>query len=240
MSPEHNEAPFASWRHVFKLDPDRAIADDVLEAVCLSGTDAVLVGGTTGVTYDNTVDLLARIRRFEVPCALEASTTEAAVPGFDWYLIPMVLNAASAEWVTGRQAAAIAEYGPFMPWDATWAEGYVILNAGAEAARLTGARTELAEADAVAYARLADRLMRLPVVYCEYSGRFGDMRLVRRMREALTQARLFYGGGSADGEQARLAAEAAHTVVVGNAVYDNPEAALATVAAVQQTAVPGG
>ncbi|EXX88318.1 heptaprenylglyceryl phosphate synthase [Paenibacillus darwinianus] len=237
MSPEHNEGPFGSWRHVFKLDPDRTITDEVLEAVCLSGTDAVLVGGTTGVTYDNTVDLLSRIRRFEVPCALEASSTEAAVPGFDWYLIPMVLNAASAEWVAGRQAEAIAQYGSFMPWDATWAEGYVILNDGAEAARLTGARTELTEAEAVAYARLADRLMRLPVVYCEYSGRFGDMRLVRRMREALTQARLFYGGGVADAGQARLAAEAAHTVVVGNAVYDHPAGALATVTAVKQTAL---
>lgn len=55
------------WKHIFKLDPDRDISDDALERVCLSGTDAVMVGGSTGVTFDNTVDLLARIRRYEVP-----------------------------------------------------------------------------------------------------------------------------------------------------------------------------
>lgn len=69
------------WRHVFKLDPDRELSDEALERICLSGTDAVMVGGSSGVTFDNTVDLLARIRRYEVPCVLEVSEQEAIVPG---------------------------------------------------------------------------------------------------------------------------------------------------------------
>lgn len=227
-----------TWRHLFKLDPDKPIGDEALEAVCTSGTDAVIVGGSSGVTYDNTVELLARIRRYEVPCVLEMSDAEAAVPGFDGYLVPIVLNAGSAEWVTGRQAAAIAAYGPFVPWAETAGEGYIILNGDSEAARVTSARTSLDEEQAAAYAMLADRLMRLPIVYIEYSGRFGDMSLVNRVRRALTSSRLIYGGGVKDAESARLAAEAAHTVVVGNAVYDRLADALATVAAVKRVPIP--
>jgi putative glycerol-1-phosphate prenyltransferase len=232
------ERQLREWRHLFKLDPDREISDSALDAVCRSGTDAVIVGGSTGVTYDNTTDLLARIRRYEVPCVLELSSAEAAVPGFDAYLVPIVLNAGSAEWIAGRQAEAIAAYGSMIPWDTAVGEGYIILNGGSTAAKLTGARTEIGERDVLAYARLADRLMRLPIVYLEYSGRFGDMRLVERVRADLQGARLFYGGGVTDAERARLAAAAAHTVVVGNAIYERLDDALATVAAVKETPAP--
>ena len=232
------ERMLREWRHLFKLDPDRDISDEALDAVCRSGTDAVVVGGSTGVTYDNTTDLLARIRRYEVPCVLELSSADAAVPGFDAYLVPIVLNAGSAEWIAGRQAEAIAAYGSMIPWDLAVGEGYIILNGESTAAKLTGARAEIGERGVLAYARLADRLMRLPAVYLEYSGRFGDMRLVERVRADLRGARLIYGGGIAGAEQARLAAAAAHTVVVGNAIYERLDDALATVAAVKDTPVP--
>jgi putative glycerol-1-phosphate prenyltransferase len=232
------ERQLREWRHLFKLDPDRVISDAALDAVCRSGTDAVIVGGSTGVTYDNTTDLLARIRRYEVPCVLELSSADAAVPGFDAYLAPIALNAGSAEWIAGRHAEAIAAFGSMIPWDMTIGEGYIILNGDSAAARLTSARTEIGERDVLAYARLADRLMRLPVVYLEYSGRFGDMRLVERVRADLRGARLFYGGGVADAERARLAAAAAHTVVVGNAIYERLDDALATVEAVKSTPAP--
>ena len=44
---------FREWRHVFKLDPNKEISDDKLEKICESGTDAVIVGGTDGVTLEN-------------------------------------------------------------------------------------------------------------------------------------------------------------------------------------------
>ncbi|TXK89569.1 geranylgeranylglyceryl/heptaprenylglyceryl phosphate synthase, partial [Parageobacillus sp. SY1] len=59
------------WRHVFKLDPNKEISDEQLERICESGTDAVIVGGTDDVTLENVLELLARIRRFSVPCVLE-------------------------------------------------------------------------------------------------------------------------------------------------------------------------
>lgn len=224
---------FDNWRHVFKLDPDRELSDNALERICLSGTDAIMVGGSTGVTFDNTVDLLARIRRYEVPCVLEVSSREAVVPGFDSFFIPIVLNAQDPAWIVGQHHQALKEYGSLLPWDEIVTEGYVILNADSAAARLTKAETALELKDVEAYARLAERLFRCAVVYLEYSGSFGDMALVRRIRSLLGPARLFYGGGIDSPARAREAAEAAHTVIVGNAVYSDLEQALATVGAVR-------
>ncbi|MDF2837893.1 MAG: geranylgeranylglyceryl phosphate synthase family protein [Paenibacillus sp.] len=223
---------YSHWRHAFKLDPDKEISDEALDAVCLSGTDAIIVGGSSGVTFENTVDLLSRIRRYEVDCALEVSTLEGAVPGFDGYFVPLVLNTDRAEWILGRQLEGLKEYGTFVPWEETAAQGYLILNEEATAAKLTGANTLLDADDVVAHVRMADRLMRLPVIYIEYSGMFGDMELLRSARQAVVGARLFYGGGIDGPDKARLAAQHAHTVVVGNIVYADLAAALSTVEAV--------
>jgi putative glycerol-1-phosphate prenyltransferase len=222
------------WKHVFKLDPDKQLSDDALEAVCTSGTDAVIVGGSSGVTFDNTVDLLARIRRYEVPCVLEVSSREAVVPGFDLFFIPIVLNSRQADWIVGQHREALKEYGAVLNWDDIMAEGYVILNRQSTAARLTEADTDLTLKDIEAYARMADRMFRLPVFYMEYSGVFGDMDIVSNIRPLLKQARLFYGGGITGPDQARQAAQAADTIVVGNAVYDDLTQALATVKAIKR------
>lgn len=221
------------WRHMFKLDPERTISDEALDKICMSGTDAILVGGSTGVTFDNTVDLLSRVRQYEVPCVLEVSNEEAAVPGFDHYLIPMVLNTKNSDWLIGHQQRAVCEFGSILPWDMVSSEGYIVLNADATVAKITEALTELEASDVIAYAQVADRLMRLPIVYVEYSGTFGDMDLVRQVRYKLHQAQLFYGGGITNVEQARQAAAAADTIIVGNILYDNLEQALETVDAVR-------
>jgi putative glycerol-1-phosphate prenyltransferase len=226
---------YRGWRHAFKLDPDREIGDEALEAVCLSGTDAILVGGSSGLTFDNTVELLARIRRYEVPCALELSDAAIGVPGFDGYFIPMVINSRRREWIVGRHVEALKAYGHLLPWDSAVGQAYLVLNPDSTVARLTEAVTELTAADILAYVQTADRLWNAPVLYVEYSGVFGDMELVRRIRDHLRQARLFYGGGIDTPEKARRAAEAAHTVVVGNAVYSDLPAALATVRAVKNS-----
>ncbi|MWV46693.1 heptaprenylglyceryl phosphate synthase [Paenibacillus sp. HJL G12] len=221
------------WRHVFKLDPDREIDDNALEAVCMSGTDAIMVGGSSGVTYDNTVDLLSRVRRYELPCVLEVSNLEMIVPGFDLYMIPMVMNTADTKWITGQHQQAVEEYGYMIPWDLLVPEGYIILNSDSTVARMTGAQTELDAAGAAAYAQVADKLMSLPVVYAEYSGTFGDMDTVKKIHQSVNTARLFYGGGIHDAETAAKAAAVCDTIVVGNAVYDNLKQALLTVKAVK-------
>lgn len=222
-----------TWRHVFKLDPDRALSDQALETVCRSGTDAIMVGGSSGVTYENTVELLARVRRFEVPCVLEISDLEAVVPGFDLYLIPIVLNAGHRDWIIGQHARAIEKYGYLIPWELLIPEGYIVLNPEATVAKVTAAEAALESPEVRAYAQFADRLLQLPIVYLEYSGKTGDFELVSEVRRTLDQSRLFYGGGIADAESARRAAAVCDTVIVGNAVYNSLEQALETVGAVK-------
>ncbi|WP_459865090.1 heptaprenylglyceryl phosphate synthase [Calditerricola yamamurae] len=226
-----------AWRHVFKLDPNKPLSDDALEAVCESGTDAIVIGGTDGVTFDNTVELLARVRRYAVPCVQEISSLDAVVPGFDGYLVPLVLNAGDPDWLLRPHMEAIRRLGRLIRWDELVVEGYIVLNPEAKVARLTRSDASLDVETAAAYAVLAERLLSLPVVYIEYSGTRGDVNLVREVRRVLTRARLFYGGGVDGPEVARAMARVADTVVVGNAVYAKLEGALATVAAVKETPV---
>ncbi len=222
-----------SWRHVFKIDPDRTLENAALEAICLSGTDAVMVGGSSGVTYDNTVDLLSRARQFEVPCVLEVSDLEAVVPGFDLYMIPMVLNTKHPDWLIGHHARAVHKYSYLIPWEQLIPEGYIILNPDCTAAAVAEADASLTESMAAAYAQIADKLLHLPIVYLEYSGMLGDLELVSTVHRTLDESRLFYGGGIKDAATARLAAAACDTIVVGNALYSDLDQALATVAAVK-------
>ncbi|WLR51105.1 heptaprenylglyceryl phosphate synthase [Bacillus tianshenii] len=225
---------FREWRHVFKLDPNKEIEDDVLEAICESGTDAVIVGGSDGVTLDNTLNLLASIRRYSVPCALEISNVDAVTPGFDFYFIPTVLNSKDTKWVVGLHHEALKEYGAVMNWDEVAVEGYCILNGESKAATLTNAVTESSFDDVIAYAQMAENLFSLPIFYLEYSGTYGDPELVKQVKEELDKTKLFYGGGIETGEQAAEMAEYADTIVVGNAIYTNVKEALKTVDAVKK------
>lgn len=222
-----------SWQHVFKLDPDRVIGDVELEAICMSGTDAIMVGGSSGVTYDNTVELLSRIRQYELPCVLEVSNLEAVVPGFDLYMIPMVLNAANPEWIIGHHVQAAEQFGYMIPWDMLIPEGYIVLNPDSTVAQLTQSNTSIDSSAVAAYAQIADRMLNLPIVYVEYSGKFGDMELVQQVRRTLEQSRLFYGGGIVDRESARKAAAVSDTIVVGNVLYSDLQRALDTVSVVK-------
>lgn len=224
---------FTTWRHAFKLDPAKTVTDEHLELLAESGTDGIIVGGTDGVTLDNVLDLLVRIRRFSVPVALEISTVESVTPGFDYYFIPTVLNSTKVEWINGVHHAAMREYGHMMDWDEIVTEGYCILNPGCKAAKLTGVTAVPDEEDVVAYARMAEHLFKLPVFYMEYSGIYGNPKIVEAASRVLDKTRLFYGGGITNAADAKTMAAIADTIVVGNIIYDDLTAAIATVDAVK-------
>ncbi|WNC15595.1 heptaprenylglyceryl phosphate synthase [Brevibacillus brevis] len=224
---------YRGWRHTFKLDPDKSISDEALEAICESGTDAVIVGGTYGVTFDNTLELMSRIRRYATPAVLEISSLDAVVPGFDAYFIPLVLNAGDPDWIFAPHVSGLTAYGSYIHWDDIITEGYLIANPDAGVAQLTRARPVEDAAEAKAYAQVATKICRLPLVYVEYSGAYGDPQIVRACRAGADEAHLFYGGGIRTPEQAAEMAAIADTVVVGNVIYDDLQAALATVKAVK-------
>jgi len=220
---------FREWRHVFKLDPNKEISDDRLEQICESGTDAVIVGGTDGVTLEKVLDLMARIRRYTVPCVLEVSSIDTVTPGFDLYFIPTILNSSNANWITGLHHQAVKEYGEIMDWEEIVMEGYCILNGDCKAAKLTNAKFEASTEDVRAYAMMAEKMFHLPIFYLEYSGTYGDPQLVADVKNVLEKAVLFYGGGITTPEQAEEMAKHADVIVVGNVIYDNFDQALRTV-----------
>ncbi|WP_233254393.1 heptaprenylglyceryl phosphate synthase [Salipaludibacillus keqinensis] len=225
---------YHEWRHVFKLDPNKNISDEALEQVCESGTDAIIVGGSDGVTEDNTLDLLMRVRRYSVSCVLEVSNLHSVVPGFDYFLIPSVLNTRHTTWLNGLHHRALKEFGHMMNFEEVLAEGYCVLNPESKVAQVTDADTELDEDDIVAYARMTDQLFHMPIFYLEYSGMYGSPAIVKEVSRILEQSQLFYGGGIETTEQAEEMAEHADTIVVGNVIYDDLKTALKTVHSVKK------
>ncbi|WP_223596070.1 heptaprenylglyceryl phosphate synthase [Neobacillus bataviensis] len=224
---------FREWRHVFKLDPNKEISDDQLEKICESGTDAVMVGGTDGVTLENVLDLMARIRRYTVPCVLEVSSIETVTPGFDLYFIPTILNSSDTQWITGLHHQAVKEFGEIMDWDEIVMEGYCILNEDCKAAQLTASNSRITNEDVKAYAMMAEKMFQLPIFYLEYSGKYGNVDLLADVKKVLEKTTLFYGGGISTKEQAAEMAKHADVIVVGNALYDNFEKALETVKSIR-------
>jgi putative glycerol-1-phosphate prenyltransferase len=220
---------FREWRHVFKLDPNKEISDEQLERICESGTDAVMVGGTDGVTLEKVLDLMARIRRYTVPCVLEVSSIEIVTPGFDLYFIPTILNSNDTKWITGLHHQAVKEFGEIMDWEEIVMEGYCILNEECKAAKLTSANATASTEEVKAYAMMAEKMFHLPIFYLEYSGTYGDVKVVSEVKTVLEETVLFYGGGIATLQQAVEMAEHADVIVVGNVIYDDFDQAMATV-----------
>lgn len=217
------------WRHAFKLDPNKEISDENLEKLCESGTDAIIIGGTDGVTLEKVLDLMARVRRYTVPCVLEISNIESITPGFDLYFIPSVLNSTNPKWIIDLHHEAVKEFGDIMNWEEIIFQGYCILNEDCKVAKLTNARTNLSTDDVIAYARLAEKMFHHPVFYLEYSGSYGDPSLVQETKQVLERTTLFYGGGIKTLEQAREMSAHADVIVVGNSIYTSLDHALETV-----------
>ena len=146
------------WKHIFKLDPAKSISDDDLEAICMSNTDAIMIGGTDNVTEDNVIHLMSRVRRYPLPLALEVSNVESVMPGFDFYFIPTVMNSNDTTYHNGILLEALKQFGHVINFEEVIFEGYLILNSDSKVARKTGAQTELNIEDVEAYAQMANEL----------------------------------------------------------------------------------
>jgi len=225
---------YRTWEHVFKLDPNNEIDDQTLELICESDTDAIMIGGSDGVTLDNVINLMSRVRRYSVPCVLEVSSFDAITPGFDLYFIPTVLNSNNHEWIIGQHHRAVKEFGHWINWNEMVVEGYCVLNENSKVAQLTSAITNLDEEDVTAYATISEEMLHLPIFYIEYSGTYGDVEIVKAAKEVLKNTVLFYGGGIDSKERAIEMKKHADVIVVGNLIYQNIEEALKTVEAVKK------
>ncbi|ELZ20265.1 geranylgeranylglyceryl phosphate synthase-like protein [Halosimplex carlsbadense 2-9-1] len=207
---------------MLKVDPDKDLVDGETYAdVVTCGTDAIEVGGTTGVTEEKMADVVEACAEYDVPLYVEPSNPANVVyrGGVDGYLVPAVLNAGDIAWLTGVQKEWV-RIDDDIDWDHTFTEGYIVLNPDSAAAKLTQSDCDLDPADVAAYAEVGERMLGQEIVYAEYSGTFGDPEVVAAAADALAEATLFYGGGIHDYESANTMADHADTVIVGDLVHE--------------------
>lgn len=220
-------------RHLFKLDPAKCLPDGAVDRLVRSGTDGFIIGGSDGLQLDAVQGLFQDFASRGLPVFMEVSDEAMIVPGASHYLIPMVLNTTDVKWLLGAHHGIVKQYGDFIPWPHVLVEGYCILNPDAKAAQLAKANTDLTESDVAAYASIAENMLRLPVFYVEYSGVFGDSRMLQAARDELVNTKLWYGGGIRTVAQAREMSAIADVIIVGNILYEDFEQALETVSAVR-------
>ncbi|WP_435345602.1 phosphoglycerol geranylgeranyltransferase [Haloarchaeobius sp. HRN-SO-5] len=215
-------APWADWNHVLKLDPDKDLVEgETFEDVCATGTDAIEIGGTLGMTEEKMREVIEACAAHDVPIYQEPSNPSVVVDSdaLDGYLVPTVFNAGDIFWVTGAHKEWVRIDGG-LDWDRTTTEAYIVMNPEASVAEYTEADCDLSADDVAAYAEVAEKMFGQEIVYVEYSGTLGDPETVRAASDALEEATLFYGGGIHDYETARQMGEHADVVVVGDLVHD--------------------
>ena len=214
--------PWSEWDHVLKLDPDKELVEgETFEDVCETGSDAIEVGGTTGMTEEKLERVIEATGKYDVPVYIEPSHAEAVVHSdqLEGYLIPTVFNAGDVAWVTGAHKEW-ARLDSSIDWDRTWTEAYIVLNPDATVAEYTEADCDLAADEVAAYATIAEQMFGQDIVYVEYSGMLGDNEKVAAAHETLDDATLFYGGGIHDYDSAHQMAQDADVIVVGDLVHD--------------------
>jgi phosphoglycerol geranylgeranyltransferase len=214
--------PWSDWTHITKLDPDKElVAGETFGDVCETGTDAIEIGGTTGMTEEKMERVVSACVAHDVPVYIEPSHSGTVVhdEGLDGYLIPIVFNAGDIAWVTGAHKEWVRS-DPDIDWERTHTEAYIVLNPDSSVAEYTQADCNLDAEEVAAYATAAERMFGQEIIYIEYSGMLGDTEKVGTARDALDEATLFYGGGIHDYESARTMGEHADTVIVGDLVHD--------------------
>ncbi|WP_435195853.1 phosphoglycerol geranylgeranyltransferase [Natronomonas sp. EA1] len=215
-------APWADWDHIVKLDPDKTLVEgETFEDVCSTGTDAIEIGGTTGMTEEKMQRVVEACGTYDIPVYIEPSHTGAVVhsDSLDGYLVPIVFNAGDIAWMTGAHKEWV-RLDDEIDWATTYTEAYIVLNPDSTVAEYTQANCDLNADDVAAYAEVAERMFGQEIIYIEYSGTLGDPEIVDAARTALEDAHLFYGGGVGDYDSAYQMGQVADTVIVGDLVHD--------------------
>jgi len=213
---------WAEWDHIVKIDPDKELPPGTsYRDVAATGTDAIEVGGTTGMTEEKMAEVVEACGEYDIPVYVEPSNPAAVVhsDAHEGYLVPIVLNAGDPTWITGAHKEWV-RIDDEIDWSRTWTEAYVVMNPDASVAAYTDADCDLEPDDVAAYATVAEQLLGQEIVYVEYSGTLGDPEVVAAAAEALEETTLFYGGGIHDYDSAHTMATHADTVVVGNLLHD--------------------
>nr|WP_049754124.1 heptaprenylglyceryl phosphate synthase [Heliomicrobium modesticaldum] len=206
---------------ILKLDPDRQLDDERLRVILRSDVDAIVVGGTQGITPEKVKVLLDRLQGFPREIILEVTDARCAAEGAHRFWVPVVLNSRDPHWIVRAHARAIGQWKDPHLTDRLLPVGYIVLNEESAVASLTVADTTLDDEELIGLCMVGHYLFRFPFIYIEYSGKWGCMDRLARIRGRVPQVPLVYGGGIRESWQARTAASLVDTVVVGNMLYEN-------------------
>ncbi len=222
-----------NWVHVTKLDPDKSLKPGDIEAIAVSGTDALMLSGTLNVTRENLTALQKQVKAYDLPLVMEPAGPEAVLlDGIDYVFVPSVMNTTDVRWIIGKHRDWVLHQK--VNWEKIVPEAYIVLNPDSSVGKVTKAVCSLTPAEVASYALVADRYFHFPIVYIEYSGMYGNPGVVKAASEAIDSSVLYYGGGINSAERAAEMSQYADTIVVGNAVYERgPDVLKATVRAVQ-------
>jgi len=222
-----------NWVHVTKLDPDKNLPREAIADIVTSGTDALMLSGTLNVNRENMGNLIEQVAASGLPLVVEPAGPEAVIfNGIDLLYVPSVLNTGDVQWIVGKHRDWVLRQA--VDWEKVVPEAYIVLNPDSSVGRVTKADCNLTKEAVAAYATVADRYFRFPIVYIEYSGMYGDPAVVEAASRAIDQSTLYYGGGINSAERAAEMSRYADTIVVGNAVYEKGASVLReTVRAVQ-------
>jgi len=220
--------PWATWDHILKIDPDKPLVDgETFADVCQTGTDAIEIGGTLGMTEDKMQRVVDACAAYDVPLYQEPSNPSVVIdsPVLEGYLIPTVFNSTDPFWMVGAHKEWVRiEDG--LDWDRTTTEAYIVMNPEASVAEYTEADCEQSAEDVGAFARVAEKMFGQEIVYVEYSGTFGDPEIVQAAADGVEDATLFYGGGIGDYDGAYEMGQHADVIVVGDLLHEEGCAAV--------------
>lgn len=223
-----NEKPWEKWNHITKLDPDKHISKEALKTIVNSGTDAIMISGTQNINSKKVSELMSLLSSYDIIKILEPAKPEAITyEGIDYLFVPSVLNTTDSQWLIDKHVNWINGYEIY--WDIVVPEAYIVLNPDSAVAKLTKAKTDLSIENVIAYGLYAEKYLRIPIVYVEYSGTYGNPLVVKRLKEALNSASLFYGGGIDSKEKAMEMKKYANAIVVGNVAYHSLDKFLETI-----------
>ena len=205
--------------HVALVDPDKQPAEKAAEmAVHMkeAGTDAVFIGGSTGVTTENLAETTEAIKRASgLPVILFPGSAKALSPNLDAILFMSMMNSSDLGMVMGAQVYAapiIRKLGV-----ETIPMGYVIVEPGMKVGEV--GRAKLVGRDdpntAVAYG-LACQMLGMDLFYLE-AGSGADRpvppEMIRAVKSAISIP-LIVGGGIRTPEAAAAAREAGADIIV--------------------------
>lgn len=210
-------------RVLIKLDPDRPVTNGLRELIKSLPIRMLVIGGTQNVTIGNSYRLFELIKSlgYQGIVLQELSSPEAIILEADGYFLPVVLNTNSLYWLRDAHLSAIREYGKYIPWDRILIEGYLVCNPLSAISKVTGTNFPTAS-EAVSYLKLAEKIYNMPVFYLEYSGRYGDKKMVEAVLKARDNIHLIYGGGITTIGQAKEMLGIVDTIVIGNLAHEAP------------------